>query len=245
MRIRDPLPGWILVVLLLVAAPGCGADCPEDTFYDPYGDYGRGCYETDSGPGDDDDVVGDDDDGWTIADGDCDDDDPESFPGNAEVCDDRDNDCDGNTDEGLFSPWYPDRDHDGYGGLEEPEVACSAPPGHAASSDDCDDDDPDVHPGASEWCNDGLDTDCDLSAGDEAGCSWAECSCDCLCPCSGAECQPGITIDYDSDLSCQQEGNVTCEELCFEGIWGDGACEGHPVLDCGATTGFSGSCWNH
>ncbi len=125
MRTGDPLPGWTLALLLIVAATGCGADCPEGTVYDPDGEYGRGCYEIDGGQDGDDDANDEDEDGdgWTIADGDCDDDDPESFPGGEEVWDDRDNDCDGETDEGLVSPWYPDRDEDGHGALEEPEVA--------------------------------------------------------------------------------------------------------------------------
>ncbi|MCA9909024.1 MAG: putative metal-binding motif-containing protein [Anaerolineae bacterium] len=43
-----------------------------------------------------------DQDGWTGADGDCDDDDPGTYPGAAEVCDDgTDNDCDGVIDNGC------------------------------------------------------------------------------------------------------------------------------------------------
>jgi hypothetical protein len=44
-----------------------------------------------------------DGDGVTTCDGDCDDGNPRAYPGNTEVCDGIDNDCDGATDEGLGS----------------------------------------------------------------------------------------------------------------------------------------------
>ncbi|MBN1336486.1 MAG: lamin tail domain-containing protein [Deltaproteobacteria bacterium] len=78
-----------------------------------------------------------DGDGFTPAQGDCDDHDASAFPGGVEVWyDGVDQDCDGNDD---------DQDLDGYG-----------------LSEDCDDEDPAVNPGAREVCN-GVDDDCDLS----------------------------------------------------------------------------------
>ena len=44
---------------------------------------------------------------WSVFDGDCDDSDTQAFPGNTEVCDRIDNDCDGDVD---FDAWVPD-DH--------------------------------------------------------------------------------------------------------------------------------------
>ncbi len=40
------------------------------------------------------DEIDQDGDGWSVAEGDCDDTDPASWPGAAELCDGLDNDCD-------------------------------------------------------------------------------------------------------------------------------------------------------
>ncbi len=59
-----------------------------------------------------------------------------------ELCDGKDNDCDGQVDEGASDAiiWYADRDSDGYGDTNSIWYSCSAPTGYAANSLDCDDD---------------------------------------------------------------------------------------------------------
>ncbi len=91
---------------------------------------------------------------------DCDDDDAAVFPGNDETCDGKDNDCDGEVDEGLLVTFYADADGDGYGSVLETREACTAGDGWVSDASDCDDTDPTVYPGAEETCN-GIDEDCD------------------------------------------------------------------------------------
>jgi len=72
---------------------------------------------------------------------DCDPLDPTAAAGLPEICDgaDVDNDCD------LATGDHLDADGDG----------------HTLCDGDCDDDDPSIHPGATEVCEDGVDQDCD------------------------------------------------------------------------------------
>ncbi len=89
---------------------------------------------------------------------DCDDTDPTVFVGAEELCDDKDNNCDGDIDEGVTLEFWPDADGDSFGG-EGSVFACSAPADHVDVQGDCDDTDPTVFVGAEELC-DGLDNDC-------------------------------------------------------------------------------------
>jgi hypothetical protein len=98
--------------------------------------------------------------GFVPISGDCDDADAAVFPGAAEICDGRDNDCDGTIDDDAGARVYADGDGDGFGNVEVSVVACVAPPGHVADGSDCDDTDPEVNPEEHEVC-DGLDNDCD------------------------------------------------------------------------------------
>jgi hypothetical protein len=91
--------------------------------------------------------------------GDCDDNDSNVHPGAVEVCDDKDGDCDGKGD-APKGTWYTDADGDGYGDSASPFPACTQPQGKVTEGTDCDDNDPDVHPGVPEVC-DGDDDNCD------------------------------------------------------------------------------------
>jgi hypothetical protein len=95
---------------------------------------------------------------------DCNDESAEALPGGVEVCDELDNDCDGEVDEEPLDPptWLQDLDGDGFGSSEESVTACTAPSGYvsAARGGDCDDGAATAFPGGSEVCDE-LDNDCD------------------------------------------------------------------------------------
>ncbi|TFV97904.1 HYR domain-containing protein, partial [Algoriphagus kandeliae] len=102
-----------------------------------------------------------DNDGFTPNQGDCDDSDDTVYPGAPEVCDGKDNNCDGAIDEGVQTAFYIDADGDGYGDVNAEAVfACAAPEGYVTDNSDCDDFDDTVYPGAPEVC-DGKDNNCD------------------------------------------------------------------------------------
>ncbi len=98
-------------------------------------------------------------------DSDCDDTNPKVLPGQEELCDLLDNDCDGTVDEddATDAPqWYLDADGDEHG-AGSPVTSCQAPESYVASDDDCDDTLAEVNPSATEVCSDGLDNDCNES----------------------------------------------------------------------------------
>jgi hypothetical protein len=86
-----------------------------------------------------------DGDGFTVAQGDCDDEDALSYPSGEEICDGADYDCDGLVDEedelsdGYI--FYADADADGFGDASSPRTLCYPIPGYADNDLDCDDSD--------------------------------------------------------------------------------------------------------
>ena len=99
---------------------------------------------------------------------DCNDGDPDVYPGATEVCDGVDQDCDGEVDEGTTTTLYPDSDGDGYGRNGDAGELCPGTDGFAEETGDCDDTDDSIHPGATDE-RDGIDQDCDGEFDEDAG----------------------------------------------------------------------------
>ncbi len=99
-------------------------------------------------------VVDLDGDGYTVAQGDCNDNNATIHPGAIEVCNGVDDDCDGLIDEGF------DIDGDGYTTCGSGRGIGNPYGSPLASFIDCNDNNAAIHPGATELCN-GVDDDCD------------------------------------------------------------------------------------
>lgn len=112
-----------------------------------------------------------DEDGFTESEGDCDDCDSAINPAADEICDGRDNDCDGEIDEDGATWYYLDEDGDGFGDRRRAMLSCEPDWGYVAVAGDCDDTDEAVYPDAPEAC-DGLDNDCDAVVDEHVSLTW-------------------------------------------------------------------------
>ena len=196
--------------------------------------------------------------------GDCDDMDADRFPTNREICDGKDNNCNGQVDEGLPQTFYQDLDGDGYGSGVSIE-ACIPPKNYVSVSGDCNDMIATVHPNAPERCND-IDDDCDGLVDEDWQLKGQPCDGDdndlcfegiwiCLVNGTGIICtdRSGDSIetcnrvDDDCDGLTDEEGAVGCVNYYYDND-GDGfgvsppRCLCAPDIQAKFTAPFSGDC---
>ena len=171
-------------------------------------------------------------DGYTVDEGDCDDNDPAVYPGADEVCDGKDNDCNDVRDDPF------DLDFDGIS-------SCGDDGNYGTEDDDCDDTNPFIYPNAEEVC-DHVDNDCTGRADDwpgldedQDGVCVEEGDCDDEDPtaypqateyCNGIDndCNGVVDDGYDDD----GDGHSPCDDDCDDSdpdVYGGApeSCNGH------------------
>ena len=131
--------------------PACGdPDCAANPICNP-------CNNADSDGYDDCNIGDPGDDGKAV---DCNDNDPNIYPGNLETCDNKDNNCSGTTDEGC------DDDNDDYCDssmtfYNYPVAVCpSSNLTNGSPGNDCNDNDVNINPLVAETCYNSIDDNC-------------------------------------------------------------------------------------
>lgn len=129
--------------------------------------------------------------------GDCDDNNKDVHPGATEICGNGiDDNCDGQIDEGCtVYTFYKDADGDTYGDPASPITNFTGivPVGYVTNNKDCNDNNKNVNPAATEICGNGIDDNCNGQI--DEGCS---------CSITVSICDANIT-----------EGNYGTKLLCF------------------------------
>jgi len=155
--------------------------------------------------------------GYATTDGDCDENSEKVHPGALEICNKKDDDCDGQVDEDAPPVMmWPDTDGDGYYESQagSSKLGCGNVVGYAANGGDCDGAAPTINPGAAEKCNN-VDDDCDGDVDERVrptcGLGW----CSRYSPsCNPSDCRPGPpaleTCNHFDDDCDGEDDNGAC-----------------------------------
>ncbi len=139
--------------------------------------------------------------GFAMTGDDCNDNNKEVHPGASELCNQRDDNCNDEVDEGTDQfTFYLDEDGDGHGvpGQEQTFSGCALRDGLAPNDDDCDDGNPLTYPSAIELCN-GVDDNCNGQADEGL-----------LLTCGVGECQRTTESCFDRDCIPGLPSRETC-----------------------------------
>jgi|GEM_PF-526124 len=157
--------------------------------------------------------------GYAAMTGDCDDFHDTVHPGAPELCDGKDNDCNGAVDDAVVMQVYcEDKDGDGHGVTgHATKMDCAPSAGFGDCKGDCDDLSAEIYPGAPEVCN-GYDDNCndmvDEGVRPTCGTGW----CQRVAASCTSTCVPGTPLvetcnAYDDDCDGVID-NGTDAELC-------------------------------
>jgi uncharacterized protein (TIGR03382 family) len=162
--------------------------------------------------------------GYAATGDDCNDSDDRAYPGAADVCNGRDDDCNGIIDDNAEPvDHYPDADGDGYYSRAEREsgetfFGCGPMGGRwAANPGDCAPNDPAINPGAEDVCN-GLDDDCDGDVDErvrpQCGQGWCRRN---AFSCEPEDCTPGDPRDESCNYFDDDCDGAVDEDACPSG----------------------------
>jgi len=84
---------------------------------------------------------------------DCNDNNAATNPFSSEICNNADDNCNGQIDEGVLISYYLDNDGDTFGNPTSTTLACSTPIGYVINGNDCNDNLANINPATSELCN--------------------------------------------------------------------------------------------